>query len=668
MSSDGHHNLNKVSAAGLLITLGIIYGDIGTSPLYVMKSIVGDRPINSEVVLGGISLIIWTLTLQTTIKYVMLTLRADNKGEGGIFALYALVRRSKKRWLLLPAIIGGSMLLADGIITPPISVSSAVEGLAVFGIAKETIVPIVIGILIALFVAQQFGTGLIGKSFGPIMFVWFSMLAVLGVANLFGEPGILKALSPHYAVNLLINPPDGFHPLVLLGAVFLCTTGAEALYSDLGHCGRKNIRVSWTFVKSALILNYMGQGAWLIQHDGQMMSDFAGGNPFYSMMPPWFNAIGIVIATAAAIVASQALISGSFTLINEAIRLNLWPKVKIKYPTELKGQLYIPSLNWMLMLGCIGVVLYFKESGAMEAAYGLAIVITMLMTTILLSYYLYMKRFPGFVIIFLLIVYLTIESLFLVANLEKFPHGGFITVLIAMTLILVMWIWYDARKIRNQYQEFVKLKDYLPLLDTLKEDQSIPKYSTHLVYLSSANMADEIESKIIYSILQKQPKRADVYWFVHVDVVDEPYMLEYKVTPLVNNDVIRIDFYLGFRVPPRINLMFRKVVEDMVRNHEVDITSRYESLNRKNVIGDFRFVVLEKYLSNENVLPFYQRLILNIYYFMKPITLSEERAFGLDNSNVVVEKVPIILSQVRDLNMKRRENPAVSGTGNPPQE
>ncbi len=668
MSSDGHHNLNKVSAAGLLITLGIIYGDIGTSPLYVMKSIVGDRPINSDVVLGGISLIIWTLTLQTTIKYVMLTLRADNKGEGGIFALYALVRRSKKRWLLLPAIVGGSMLLADGIITPPISVSSAVEGLAVFGIAKETIIPIVIGILIALFVAQQFGTGLIGKSFGPIMFVWFSMLAVLGVANLAGAPGILKALSPHYAVNLLINPPDGFHPLVLLGAVFLCTTGAEALYSDLGHCGRKNIRVSWGFVKSALILNYMGQGAWLIQHDGKMMSDFAGGNPFYSMMPEWFNAIGIVIATAAAIVASQALISGSFTLINEAIRLNLWPKVKIKYPTELKGQLYIPSLNWMLMLGCIGVVLYFKESGAMEAAYGLAIVITMLMTTILLSYYLYMKRFPGFVIVILLIVYLTIEVLFLVANLEKFPHGGFITVLIACTLILVMWIWYDARKIRNQYQEFVKLKDYLPLLDTLKEDQSIPKYSTHLVYLSSANMADEIESKIVYSILQKQPKRADVYWFVHVDVVDEPYMLEYKVTPLVSNDVIRIDFYLGFRVPPRINLMFRKVVEDMVRNHEVDITSRYESLNRKNVIGDFRFVVLEKYLSNENVLPFYQRLILNIYYFMKPITLSEERAFGLDNSNVVVEKVPIILSQVRDLNMKRRENPAISGTGTPPQQ
>lgn len=668
MSADGHHNLNKVSAAGLLITLGIIYGDIGTSPLYVMKSIVGNQPINSEVVLGGISLIIWTLTLQTTIKYVMLTLRADNKGEGGIFALYALVRRSKKRWLLLPAIIGGSMLLADGIITPPISVSSAVEGLAVFGIAKETIVPIVIGILIALFVAQQFGTGLIGKSFGPIMFVWFSMLAVLGVANLIGEPGILKALSPHYAVNLLINPPDGFHPLLLLGAVFLCTTGAEALYSDLGHCGRKNIRVSWGFVKSALVLNYMGQGAWLMQHDGKMMSDFAGGNPFYSMMPEWFNGIGIVIATAAAIVASQALISGSFTLINEAIRLNLWPKVKIKYPTELKGQLYIPSLNWMLMLGCIGVVLYFRESGAMEAAYGLAIVITMLMTTILLSYYLFMKRFPGFVIILLLIVYLTIESLFLVANLEKFPHGGFITVLIAMTLILVMWIWYDARKIRNQYQEFVKLKDYLPLLDTLKEDQSIPKYSTHLVYLSSADMADEIESKIIYSILQKQPKRADVYWFVHVDVVDEPYMLEYKVTPLVNKDVIRIDFYLGFRVPPRINLMFRKVVEDMVRNQEVDITSRYESLNRKNVIGDFRFVVLEKYLSNENVLPFYQRLILNIYYFMKPITLSEERAFGLDNSNVVVEKVPIILSQVRDLNMKRRENPAISGTDNSPQQ
>lgn len=660
--SDSHHKLNKVTAAGLLITLGIIYGDIGTSPLYVMKSIVGDGPIDKHVVLGAISCIFWTLTLQTTIKYVFLTLRADNKGEGGIFALYTLVRRSKKKWLLAPAIIGGSMLIADGIITPPISVTSAVEGLRIFFPAAPTpeaqhhqlmvIVGIVIGILTVLFFIQQFGTNFVGKSFGPMMFIWFAMLAVLGLSNIVLDFSVLKALNPYYAVELVATNPAS---LALLGAVFLCTTGGEALYSDLGHCGRSNIRISWIFVKTALVLNYFGQGAWLMAHEGQLLSSFKGANPFFTIMPTWFYMPGIVIATIAAVVASQALISGSFTLINEAIRLNLWPKVRIKYPTVLKGQLYVPSMNWLLMIGCIGIVLYFQESGRMEAAYGLAIVITMMMTTILLTYYLLMKRYSKILTFFIFAFYISLESLFLRANLEKFPNGGFITVIIATLLMAVMWIWYDARKIRNRYVEFVKISDYLPLLDALKEDNSVAKYATHLVYLTSADHKEDIESKIIYSILQKQPKRADVYWFVHVHVVDEPYRLDYKVTQLVKGDVIRIDFYLGFRVPPRVNLMFRKVVEDLVKNHEVNIYSRYESLNQRNVIGDFRFVVLEKYLSNENELPFYEKIILDIYYFMKPITLSEERAFGLDTSSVSVEKVPIVIAPVRELNMKRLE-------------
>lgn len=630
----------------LLITLGIIYGDIGTSPLYVMKAIVGKQPINPEVVLGGISCIFWTLTIQTTFKYVMLTLRADNKGEGGIFSLYALIRRTKVRWLIWPAIIGGSALLADGIITPPISVSSAIEGLRMYNPEIPT-VPIVIAILTALFFIQQFGTKFVGNFFGPVMLIWFSTIAVIGIYNMAAHPYVLKAFNPYYAIHLITQYPGGFW---LLGAVFLCTTGAEALYSDLGHCGRKNIRITWVFVKISLLLNYLGQSAWLLEREGSLLKD---KNPFFEMMPQWFLIPGIVIATAAAIVASQALISGSFTLINEAIRLNFWPKVRVVYPTDMRGQLYVPSVNWVLLAGCIGITLFFKESSGMEAAYGLAIIITMLSTTTLLMYYLYLRRVSIYFIIFLMVLFLTVELSFLVANLDKFPHGGWLTLMIASALIFQMWGWYAARKIRNRFVEFVKLKDYLNLLRDLSHDFSIPKYATHLVYLTSANMSDEVEAKVIYSILQKQPKRADMYWFVHVDVMDEPYTMDYKVIELIKGNIIRIDFRLGFRVEPRINLMFRKVVEDMVKNFEVDITSRYESLGRKNLIGDFRFVVMEKFLSFENELPFYEKIILDFYFFFKRVSLSEERAFGLDTSSVTIEKVPLIVSPIGEVNLKR---------------
>jgi len=515
--------------------------------------------------MGGISCIFWTLTLQTTLKYVVLTLKADNKGEGGIFSLYTLVRKAKVTWLLFPAVIGGSALLADGIITPPISVASAVEGLQILQPNIQT-VPIVIAILTILFVIQQYGTGIVGRSFGPVMFAWFAMLAILGGSQLVQNFEVLKAISPYYAYNLLVNHPGGFW---LLGAVFLCTTGAEALYSDLGHCGRKNIQVSWGFVKTCLLLNYFGQGAWLINHSGESLSAFAGGNPFYSIMPDWFLYIGIGIATIATVVASQALISGSFTLINEAMRLNFWPKVRINYPTNMRGQLYIPSVNWLLWLGCVIIVWRFRESSNMGAAYGLAIVLTMLMTTTLLMFYLRLRRYPTILIAILFVVYVFIEGSFLVANLSKFEHGGWVTLMIASGLIVIMLIWYQARKIRNRYVEFVKLADYAGTIAELSKDMTIPKYATHLVYLTSANNTDEIESKIIYSILQKQPKRADIYWFVHVDVVDEPYRMEYKVNEIIHDDVIRIDFRLGFRVAPRINLMFRKVVQDMVKNKEV---------------------------------------------------------------------------------------------------
>jgi KUP system potassium uptake protein len=616
-----------------------------------MNAIIGSQAIQTDIILGGISCIFWTLTLQTTIKYVIITLRADNKGEGGIFALYALVRRFKIKWLLAPAIIGGSALLADGIITPPISIASAIEGLRAFSPEINT-VPIVIGILIGLFLIQQFGTKFLGRFFGPMMLIWFLMLGILGFNQLINNLSVLKAFNPYYAIHLLSIHHEGFF---VLGAVFLCTTGAEALYSDMGHCGRNNIRVSWIFVKSMLVLNYFGQGAFLIQHHGQTLAEIGGAsiNPFYLIMPEKFLPIGIVIATVSAIIASQALISGAYTLINEAMRLNLWPKALVKYPTELRGQLYIPSVNWMLLAGCIMVVLKFRESANMDAAYGLSIIVCMLMTTLLLFHYMWMKKYNHFLAIALISVYMLIELSFLYANLAKFMHGGYVTLLIAAVLISVMGVWHTAKKITRRYTEFVKVDKYKHVLAELSRDLTIPKYATHLVYLTSAGHSDEIESKVIYSILQKRPKRADLYWFVHVDVVDEPYRMEYRVHEIMKDDVIRVDFKLGFRVAPKINLMFRKVVQDMVKANEVDITSRYESLNRNNVIGDFKFVLTEKFLSYDNDLPWGERIILDIYFFLRKFSVGESRAFGLDSSSVKIEKFPLVLTPTREFPLKR---------------
>ncbi|BFG71627.1 KUP/HAK/KT family potassium transporter [Sediminibacterium sp. KACHI17] len=650
-------NLNKVTSAGLIIALGIIYGDIGTSPLYVLNEIIHGKVISEALILGSLSCVIWTLTLQTTIKYVILTLKADNKGEGGIFSLYALVRRRKK-WLVVPAMIGGAALLADGIITPPISITSAIEGLrqlpSLSHIETSTIVGIVIAIISVIFFMQQFGTASIGKLFGPIMLVWFGMLAVLGAIHLLDDIAIFKAFNPYYAFELLTMYPKGFW---LLGAVFLCTTGAEALYSDLGHCGKGNIRISWMFVKCCLILNYLGQGAWLLaNYEGGPIPEnlIAGGfNPFIGIMPQWFKLAGIIIATTAAIIASQALISGSFTLISEAMRLNLWPKMKIHYPTEEKGQLYIPGISLLLYIGCVAIVLYFQKSANMGAAYGLAITMCMISTSILFANFLVSRRVLPVWIYIYLIVYLAIELSFLVANLEKFMHGGYVTLIVGGALFAVMYVWFRSRKIKNRYVEFVRMEHYIPMIQELSNDKTIPKYATHLVYMTSANNPKEIEHKIMYSILNKKPKRADIYWFVHVDVLDDPYTCEYSVEHIIPNDIIRVEFRLGFRVEQRINLMFRKVVEELVNNKEVNITSRYESLEKNNVVGDFQFIVLEKYLSQDNELPFFERIVMKLYFWLKEISLGEERGFGLDPSNVTIEKFPLIVAPVSKLNLKR---------------
>lgn len=614
-----------------------------------MNAIVRGRAVSELLIIGAVSCVIWTLTLQTTLKYVILTLQADNKGEGGIFSLYALIRR-KSKWVVFFAMAGGAALLADGLITPPITVTSAIEGLEQ---SSDVTLVIVLVILAGIFFMQQFGTRSIGKLFGPVMIGWFGMMAVMGALHLVDYPDIFKAFNPLYALELLRHYPQGFW---ILGAVFLCTTGAEALYSDLGHCGKANIRVSWIFVKACLLLNYIGQGAWLLQnYKGTVLPK--GMNPFFAIMPDSFRIFGIGIATLAAIIASQALISGAFTLISEAIKLNLWPKMKINFPTTERGQVFIPGINLLLWLGCSFVVILFRESANMEGVYGLSITLTMIMTTVLFSVYLYRKRRKRVWIFLYLLVYLTIELSFLVANLEKFPppHNGFVILFIAGGLFAVMFTWFKARKIKNRYVEFVKLQDFVPIIQDLSNDRTIPKFATHLVYLTSADHPKEIEHKIIYSILYRKPKRADIYWFAHVHVLDEPYTTQYAVQTIIPNEIIRVEFRLGFRVQHRIQLMFKKVMEEMVTNREVTVTSRYDSLSRNNVRGDFRFVVLEKFLSRDNELPIWEKLVMRFYFILKRLSLSEERSFGLDQSDVIMEKYPLLVSPVSDIRLKRVE-------------
>jgi len=647
-----HKNVNTLTAGGVLVSLGIVFGDIGTSPLYTLKAIFktvveSGQVINSDLVLGALSCVIWTLTLQTTIKYVIITLRADNKGEGGIFSLYSLVRK-KAKWLVIPAIVGGAAMLADGMITPSITVTSAIEGLKV-KFPEVSVLPIVIVIISLLFIIQQFGTNLVGKLFGPIMFIWFATLGIAGISQIIHDPSIFKALNPYYAIHLLVTNPAA---LVILGGVFLCTTGAEALYSDLGHCGKQNIRISWIFVKLMLIFNYLGQGAWILKNPGYDPHDVLT-NPFFKLVPDNMVLYMVVLATMAAVIASQAMISGSFTLISEAVRLNLWPKVRINYPSVQKGQLYVPSINWLLCIGCIIIVLIFKKSDNMEGAYGLAINLTFLMTTILVAVYMLRKKFPMYLIVIFVSVYAVIELAFLVGNMAKFVHGGWFTLLISCALLSVMWTWYSARKIKNRFVKYVEIEEYYGILKELSDDISVPKYSSQLVYLTSANFNTEIESKIIYSIIQKEPKRADVYWLVHVDVMDEPYTMDYKVEFLIPGKLIRIDFKLGFRIEQRVNLLYRKVVEELVKNGEVDITSQYTSLNKHKITGDFRFVLLEKHLSKFTNLSFYERSIMDYYFMLKHFSLSEVSSFGLDSSYVEVEKVPLIFVTPEDIELNR---------------
>jgi len=646
MQGKSHLDIKKLSLAGAIVTMGIVFGDLGTSPLYTMRAIISgaNGPVNELLIYGGLSCIFWTLTLSTTVKYILITLKADNNGEGGIFALFALIKR-KSTWAAVLTMVGGAALLADGVITPSITVTSAIEGLRLFN-PDIPVIPIVLLIIGVIFFIQQFGTNFIGSSFGPIMLVWFTTLGILGFSQLILHPGILVAINPEYAFRFLTEYPNGF---ILLGAVFLCTTGAEALYADLGHCGRNNIRVSWIFVKTALLLNYFGQGAWLMMN----LESGADVNPFFEIMPKWFLLPGVVLATSAAVIASQAIISGSFTLISEAVSLNFWPKVKILHPTIVRGQVYIPFVNWFLWITCSLVVFSFKESENMNAAYGLSITITEIMTTILLSYYLFLKGVNHRFIMLLILVYLTIEGSFLVANLHKFMSGGWFTLLLASLYLIIMFGWYFGRKLKNRYVTFTSLYNYVDLFKDLSIDESVPKTATNLVYIIKANRVDQVESKVIHSIFRKQPKRATTYWLLNINRLDEPDKFEYQVTQIVPGVLIRVDFFLGFKVEPKINLYFREVLEDMVQSGQIKLESSFASLKKHELPADFMFVLIDRVMPRDYKLSSIENLTLSLHSISRIFCISDVRALELDSSNTIEESVPITIDQPIDFRIKR---------------
>ncbi|WP_353738527.1 KUP/HAK/KT family potassium transporter [Paramuribaculum intestinale] len=642
-------SLRRITLAGMLVTVGIVFGDIGTSPLYVMKAIVGVNPgCDADYIIGAISCVIWTLTLQTTVKYVLIALRADNKGEGGILALFALLRRQPRGWLYIVAAVGAAMLVADGVITPAITVTTAVEGLRI--VAPSTpVMPVVIGVILLIFMMQRVGTGRIGRCFGPFMLAWFLMLGVLGAVNLPACPEVLKAFNPWYAVKLLVSSPSWF---MIMGAVFLCTTGAEALYSDLGHCGRRNITASWMFVKVMLILNYLGQGAWLLTH----AREAAGGiNPFYAVMPQWMTLAGVAMSTGAAIIASQALLSGSFTIFSEAVNLGFWPRLKIDYPSTEKGQLYVSSVNWCLLAGCLLTVVIFRDSSHIEAAYGLAVTIAMLTTTLLLAFWLRSRGVNMIVVGAFFAFFMTVEGIFFVANMSKFVHGGWFSLMIAVVVGSIMIVWRNSTRRRASFIEYRRMADSAATISAVKADREIPKYASNLVYLSRSGDPSLVESKLLYSIVNKQPKRADHYWFVHIDHVDSPDELSYSVSVAVPETIYVVTMHLGFRVAPRISVYLRQIVEDLVASGDLDLRSGYPSLRREGIPGDFRFIILHRIFSPTSICGATTALLMRLHDILRHIGVSDTSAYGLDTSVVTAETVPLIINTSSGRRIVREE-------------
>ena len=658
------HNTKKISMAGLLVAMGVVYGDIGTSPLYVMKSIVEDNGgltgINPDFVIGSVSLIFWTLTLLTTIKYVVIALNADNHGEGGIFSLYTLVRKGGK-YLIIPAMSAGAALLADGVLTPAVTVTTAIEGLRGipqffdrFGNNQNVIVIITLVIIFVLFMVQRFGTDIVGKAFGPIMFAWFTFLGVMGLLNFSQDWTVIRALNPYYAIQLLFSA-DNKLGLFILGNIFLATTGAEALYSDLGHVGKRNIRLSWPYVKICLVINYFGQAAWLLNvYQNPEAQQIKNLNPFFQMMPQSWIVIGVAFATVAAVIASQALITGSFTLVSEAIKLKLLPRLKIMYPGNSIGQMYIPAVNLILWIACSLVVVTFRTSHHMEAAYGLSITVTMLMTTALLYFYLIQNGHSRWFAYLVTFFFGAIEVVFFISSVVKFFRGGFVAVLIGLIILVVMFIWEQGNIIRESSTEDVSLRDYIPQLKELRDDTSLPIYQTNVVFLVPDMAEDKVGRQFIYSILDKRPKRARVYWFVHVEVTDEPYTKEYQVDMMGTDFIVQVNLFLGFRVQQEINVYVRQVIHDLMKQGRLPKQPQRYSLTPGREVGDFQFVLIDEVVSNVTTLGKWQRQIMQAKLAIKKIATSPETWFGLEYSEVKHETVPLIIGNTRKTWLKER--------------
>lgn len=652
--------------AGLLVAMGVVYGDIGTSPLYVMKAIVEDngglRGINPEFVLGSVSLIFWTLTLLTTIKYVVIALNADNHGEGGIFSLYTLVRKGSK-YLIVPAMIGGAALLADGVLTPAVTVTTAIEGLRGipqffdrFGNNQNIIVIITLVIIFVLFMVQRFGTEIVGKAFGPIMFLWFTFLGVMGLINFSQDWTVIRALNPYYAIRLLFSP-DNRLGLFILGNIFLATTGAEALYSDLGHVGKLNIRLSWPYVKLCLVLNYFGQAAWLLNiYQNQEVQQINNLNPFFQMLPKGWLIIGVGFATIAAVIASQALITGSFTLVSEAIKLKLLPRLKIMYPGNSIGQMYIPAVNLILWLACSLIVVTFRTSHHMEAAYGLSITVTMLMTTVLLYFYLIQSNYSKWFAWIVSFFFGAIEIIFFISSIVKFFHGGFVAVLMAIIILAVMFIWEQGNIIRESAAEDVALKDYIPQLAELRDDHSLPLYQTNVVFLVPDMAEGKVGRQFVYSILDKRPKRARVYWFVHVEVTDEPYTKEYQIDMMDTDFVVQVNLFLGFRVQQEINVYVRQIIHDLMKQGRLPKQPQTYSLTPGREVGDFQFILIDEVISNVTTLSKWERQIMQAKLAIKKIATTPETWFGLEYREVKHETVPLLIGVTRKTWLKERKN------------
>lgn len=642
---------------GALITLGIVYGDIGTSPLYVMKALLadlkGNQNLTENYIIGCLSLVFWTLMLMTTVKYVLIALKADNHGEGGIFALYALVRH-QKRWLIVPALIGGAALLADGTLTPAVTVTSAIEGLKGVALGKHVwigtqndVIIVTFTILLVLFLIQRFGTSFIGQGFGPVMLLWFSFLAVVGLVNLVADPSVLRALSPHYGLPLLFSPTNKVG-IFLLGSVFLATTGAEALYSDMGHVGRRNIYLTWPFVCGALLLNYFGQGAYLIAHLEQIQAQKELVNPFYLVLNDHFYLFGVILATLAAIIASQALITGSFTLVQEAVGLKILPRMKVEHPGLSRSQIYIGGINWMLCVCTTIVLFYFKTSEHMEAAYGLAITLTMLMTTLLLFEYLRARLAHKFWAYLVLIGFGMIELIFLAASLSKFTHGGYVTVLITLLILAMMIFWYFGNRVREKYadrSEMVDLRDYKEMLLELSKDEKEPLFTDNLIILAKVKRNFKVKRELLYSILDKKPKRAKVYWFVTVNTTDEPYSNYYTVDMMGTRNIVNLQLFLGYKMNPSVNLYLYQIVSDLMQKDVIDEQPQKYTTSPGRIVGNFSVLAIQEILSPNTRISPWTRILIAGRIFLQNHSTTPIQWFGLETSEVHIEKVPLFLKK-----------------------